>query len=345
MTVFWGTKLALPGPLGTWNYRDVLLSVLDGERWVRFARRLSLGLLAEAQADRAGIEADGAQVRAAAEGYRRLEGLLTVEEMEAWLASQDLPFEEWERYIVRGVLLDQLGPPVLEAAEDLSGSEAFGATFFAEALCSDFLPHARDAFAQMLALAAETGPLSLELGDDASSILARYPWLREVSAERLARVRAVVAAARRRLEAATTDVRVRAAIERRRLDWTRLVCDAFLTSEVQVARELVLCLRHQGHAFLDRADRLPGVDHQLRAFTLEEAPEELRAGLVGVTAGEVAGPFIEGERHTVYWIRERRAPDDDDPEIWARARACVEQSVLKAAHTLGARAEEGAAHG
>lgn len=339
MTVFWGTKRALLGPLDVWTYRDCLLSVLEEPGWAEFARRLSLGLVAETYAAREAIEPDAAAVASAAEVYRRAERLLTVEEMEAWLRSQDLPFEEWERYIVRGVLLDQIGSRIHDTNEavDLSGTERFGDAFFAEALCGNYLPDARDRFAQKLALAAEAGPLQLADGCDAPAILARYPWLREVTEDRLARVRGVIAVANQRLTAATTDARIRALIEQRRLDWTRLTCDVFLASDRQVARELVQCLRHEGERFVERAQHLPNVVHQVREFLLDEAPGAVQVGLLGAGHSEVAGPFVEADRHAVYWIRERRAPDSSDPDIWLRARASVEQSILKTAHTLRAR--------
>ena len=46
MTVFWGTKRALLGPLGVWTYRDIFLSFLDDSSWISFAATLSRGLVA-----------------------------------------------------------------------------------------------------------------------------------------------------------------------------------------------------------------------------------------------------------------------------------------------------------
>ncbi|WP_394820803.1 hypothetical protein [Pendulispora albinea] len=344
MSVFWGTKRALFGPLGVWRYRDVLLSVLDDASWTAFARRLSLGLLAETIAAREGIEPDRESVRAAAEAHRRQERLLTVEELEEWLGSQDLPVEEWHRYIVRGVLRSQLGPALVGCEQDLSSTGRFGDAFFAEALCSRFLPRARDAFTEKLVLAAEGGPLRVAPAPDAPDILQRYPWLREVPEERLSHVRAVLVLAQTRLALATTDLRVRGTIEQRRLDWTRLSCDVFLTSEQAIAREIAACLRQEGEPFVRRAAHLPGLVHQARAFLLEETPAPLRAAMVSACPAAIVGPWPEGERYAVYWVRERHAPRDDDPEIWARGVACVQRSILKAAGAR-ARAEDRALRG
>jgi hypothetical protein len=343
VTVFWGTKRALLGPLGVWTYSDILLSVLDDASWTTFAGTLSRGLTAEEVSERDGIAPDPESLRLDAERYRRAYHLLTVEELDEWLASQHLPIEEWERYLARRVLMSQLPPDRLGPPQDLSSTPRFGDAFFAEALCSLFLPGARDAFRERLLLAAESGRLIEVEAPDAPAIVGRYPWLREVSRESLGRVRSVLVTSQERLKALTTEARVRSVIEQRRLDWVRLVAEVFLASDRAVACEVVRCLRQEGGRFMNRAPRLRNVIQQSRSFLLEETGA-LNEHFVGASPTEIKGPFPDGEHHAVYWIAERHVPDDSDPEIRARAVACVERSILKVAGSV-AREEDRVFHG
>ena len=294
MRPYWGTKQALPGPLGIWNYREILVSVLGDPQWPRFARRLSMGLLAEAQLGERGEDVDEADVRRAAEAYRRTEGLLTAEETEAWLASQDLLAEEWERFLIRGLLLEREGPRLAEQAIDLSSHPVFGEAFFAEAVCSNFLPDARIRFAKLLALAEEGPPLSLPDAQAlADQLDARHPWLEGIAAHDVARVHAVLARAERRLAEGTDDARIASLLQERTLDWTRIECFELRLPSEQVCRELVLCGRRERQPLVPVLARRAGVRARRHAFLLEHAPRFDKGWMAGALTGDVVGPVRE----------------------------------------------------
>lgn len=342
MRPFWGTKQGLPGPLGAWCYREIFVSTLGRPEWPRFARRLSLGLLAEAHLGERGEEVDEEDVRRAAEAFRRAEGLLTAEETEAWLASQDLLVEEWERFLVRRLLLERWGAWLSEQAVDLSGHPLFGEAFFAEAVCSDFLPDARLRFAKLLALAEEGPPL--ELGDGrelARALDARYPWLDGVGAHAAARVQAVLARAERRLAEGTSAARLEAILQDRALDWMRLSCDEVSFDDDRIGRELVLCARRERQPLVPTLARRAGLHARRRSFLLEDAPSSVKGWLLAARPGELVGPVREGRGFRIYQLVERRPPSIDDAELVALARGLVEEQVLDAAWVRHRRREAG----
>lgn len=340
MRPYWGTKQALPGPLGIWNYREIMVSVLGDPQWPSFAQRLSLGLLAEAQLGERGEDVDEADVRRAAEAFRRAEGLLTAEETEAWLTSQDLLAEEWEGFLVRRLLLERWGPSLAEHAVDLSGHPLFAEALFAEAVCSDFLPDARIRFAKLLALAEEGPPLTLPDGQAlADELNARYPWLQGIAGHDVARVHAVLARAQQRLAEGTHDAEIAAMLHERTLDWTRVDGFELRVDSEQVCRELMLCARRERRPLVPTLAQRAGIRPRRRAFLLEDAPSSIKGWLAGAMPGDVVGPVRDGPQWTLYQLAERRAPSADDPQLVALARALLQEQRLDEAWVRHRRRE------
>ncbi|HMJ11771.1 MAG TPA: hypothetical protein VK524_10185 [Polyangiaceae bacterium] len=344
MTPFWGTKQAMPGPLGVWNYREILISTLGGGEWPEFERRLSLGLLAEAHTNECGEGIDDEAVRRAAESYRRAEGLLTVEETEQWLAAQDLSHDDWEQYLVRGLLRARVGVRLTLPAHDLSRHAAFGEAFFGEAVFSDFLPDARARFAKLLALVAEGDPPPLpDSRELARDIALRYPWLGEVSEPSVARVHAVLARAQERIDTGTSAPRMAALIAERELEWTRLECYVVTLPSERIGRELVWCTRSERRPLVPELTRRAGVLARRQAFLLEDAPTPAKGALASAQPGSVVGPVRDGTTWKLYQLVSRRLPALTDADVVRMARINLEQQLLNEAWVRSRRRE--AAHG
>jgi hypothetical protein len=336
VSFFWATATAFAGPWGRWTFGDVLLSVIDTPSWDAFAARLSRGLHAERIARERGIEPDAQALAAASEAFRREGNLLTVEELEAWLASQDLPMRAWESYLVRGVLRAQCHDVIPDDAGDLASSEAFGATFYAEALCSRFLPFARNDFGDHLALAAtEIEELPSAVSPRAAALDTRYPWTQGAAARGLARVEAVLAASAARLSRAADPARIEALMRERALDWTRLEGDVLRVVRRDVAEEALLCLFAGEEPAAVALRARVGL---ASASLLVEDAGPARARLASAVPGRWVGPFEERRGYALYCVRRRIAPNPDDPAIRARAAAILRRREIARAHASSMRA-------
>ncbi len=344
MIPFWGTRESLPGPPRSWSCREIILSVIGEPHWEEFAARLSMGLIAEAMLEDSGREFDQELLQAAAERFRRAEGLLSAEQTQEWLESQDLSAEEWERFLVRRELLRAWGPRLEAQRVDLSSHPSFGDAFFAEALCSDYLPDARFRFSKLLALASqEESPPLPDVELRAAQLDARYPWMGGITARELGGVQVVLDVAEARIAERTSHEKIGAMMLERGLDWTHFDCQVVHLRDPGVADELLLCIHRDREALVPTLAHRAGAEVTRRSFFLQDVPEHVRSRLLGAQAGEVVGPVDEGTGASMLLVERRRAPSLEDEQLVAMARGLLERKILDEAWVGSLR--RGGVHG
>src|SRR5437773_1349344 len=98
---------------------------------------------------------------------------------------------------------------------------------------------------------------------------------------------------------------VRALIAARQLDWMRFTVQTVLAPDVEVAREVTLCVREDGRPIEQVAAAA-----RLRAETiewwLEDVEPAVREALVGAMPGDVLGPLALKEGHLILAVGNKR---------------------------------------
>src|SRR5438034_671077 len=145
-----------------------------------------------------------------------------------------------------------------------------------------------------------------EAGGDATALTPEPP--KDVAQARRERVQMLS-----RLEAAWREFTarnappeaLRALIAARQLDWMRFTVQTVLAPDVEVAREVTLCVREDGRPIEQGAAAA-----RLRAETiewwLEDVEPAVREALVGAMPGDVLGPLALKEGHLILAVGNKR---------------------------------------
>lgn len=115
-------------------------------------------------------------------------------------------------------------------------------------------------------------------------------------------------------------------VRRRALDWIRFELVTVTCASEGAAAEVAALLR-EGTP-VETVLELSGADSESRLLYLEDAPEAAQGWLGGAVAGEVVGP-LPGETTAVWLVKQRWAPDPDEPVIAARARTKIVDEQMR----------------
>jgi hypothetical protein len=300
--------------------RDLLAAGVVSGRWQQLERDLSEGLgLVTAQppsdADIAGVVRD----------FRLERGLLSGEDLKAWLAARGLTFAGLKAVAARALARGAGGTPQPVAAAQVA------AALPAEAICTGALREIGFWLADRLLSAAttrETGvePLALErpsvqrlVFEEARTVAgATSPESGVERAQRLASIAALDEAHGEWEEGGIGTREVTRKLREKQLEWCRFELDELALASpgaaAEAGRQLV-----EGNDPAQVAE-VAGVPLRARSTVLADAPAELARVLTGAVAGDVVGPWIDDSAHVVARVRERRPPDIGDEPSVARAR-------------------------
>jgi hypothetical protein len=265
-------------------------------------RRSRLGLALAARPELKDSLEQGV-VSAAATAFRRKRGLLSAEELDAWLSRWELTVHEWGEHLERTLLVDAFP----EGAEGDVAEEALEEAEYVDAVCSGLLADEANRLATDVALAA------VEAGSEPPRTIEETI--------------AAAAAARR---AATADAGIEREIARRALDWTRLDLDVIELEDEGAAREAAMCVRLDGRRLAEvAADCRAEVEH-LSAY-VSDLEEWAQPHLLAAQAGELVGPVEDGGCYVIFAVNDRTAPASTDPALRERAgTALVERATRRA---------------
>jgi hypothetical protein len=285
------------------------LAFLVGERRFRYADVVET---ARAWGDWARIEAlareGGDPIDADAFRYAR--GLLSGDEMRAWLARWDVGFDQWQRWLAREVPREAV----------------------VEAVCSGELERLTRKLAERAAV-WESCDAAVWDGSGASVRGGSGVAVRDQSGPALrdgvdaavwgAAIEAHYAAWR---EAVVTPPAIERVLSAHRLDWTRVRCVLLRTPDEGVAAEAALCVREDGRDLVAVAGDA-GLERADERLYLSDTP--LGPRLIGARVGELVGPLAVGGELVLALVTEREAPSPEDPEIRARAREAVADRAVE----------------
>ncbi len=321
---------ALSGAEYTWG--DVALAAVLRGDWRAVAARARQGARLLAREDGPeGPTLPDDEVESAANAFRYERDLVTAEETEAWLARWDLDLGDWMEWVVSDLLRrrDREGPPSFEPVPEPSKSAVH-----AEAVCSGALERFARRLAEAAAAAARldeeagNGPPESEEPAPAATDLEDLPFEPppEGFGPRLLDLARLERACRRSRESAVRPEDVEAIVRAHQTGWLRVRALVLSLRSEDAAREALLSIRDDGRA-VEEVARDAAADVRPETFTLESVDEGLRDHLLAARAGSWVGPFPCGDAWNLLHVEEKVLPSASDPEVAARAEACLRESA------------------
>lgn len=311
-------------------WSDVVLAAMRWGNWAEVEDAAACGLACQRRAEVEAIALDPAARAKAGAAFRYARGLVTADEMTAWLAGWGLTVDDWLSWIDRDVLRARWAAAATDfVARFPIGEHEIAAAAWPEGVCSGALARLGRALAgraaAWAALTEQGGPDGCHASPQIDvSVLAEVAQdalggrLASGGRERLAHLAAVDAAFETFRARAITPKAIESVIAGRRLDWIRLSLEMARFGAEEAAREAACCVREDGAALADVA-RAAGASLTEGGVLLGETPSDLRAHLLGAEAGQLLGPVaIDGETVLVL-VRDKALPDASQPEVRQRA--------------------------
>lgn len=299
--------------------RDLLAAGIVSGSWQQLEAELAEGLglvAAERPAD--------AEVNDELKAFRLQGGLLSGEDMRAWLRARGLTLGAVKAYAARAVARRGGG-----VAAPVTGGEVT-AEVAAEAICSGTLRDVGWWLADRMLSAkltdANVDPVPLDerriqqlVFEEARSVAgaaACEPGL--LRAERLAWIAALDDAHSRWQQSVTSSGAVDRVLHERELDWCGFELDELRLNSPGAAAEAARQLAEGTDP--RKVATTAGIPVITDHFLLVDAPPALARQLAGAVAGDVAGPWTDGDEHVVVRVRSRTAPHGGDEQLLVRAR-------------------------
>lgn len=299
--------------------RDLLAAGVVSGRWQQLERDLSDGLgLVAAQPP------PDAEVTEELRAFRVERGLLSAEDLRAWMQERGLAFAAVKAAAAHAVARRHGGTPQAVTATQVS------AALPAEAICTGILREIglwlADRILSTAVRRADEEPVALErtpiqrlVFEEASTVAGGVSP--ESGVERAGRLGWIAALddAHREWEAGVVGApEVLRRLREQELEWCRFELDELRLDSAGAAAEAARQLAEG----IDPGQiaTVAGVPLTSESVVLADAHPELARALVGAVAGDVAGPWSDGDAQLVARVRERRVPDPGDEQIVARAR-------------------------
>jgi hypothetical protein len=288
----------------TFSWGDVVAAARHWGTWVVVERRAREGIACRLRAEHEGDPLDGADVDRVAAAFRYERGLLSADELRAWLARWELTQPHWLEYLRRSLLRErwskELGALLVRypVAQD-----EVDASVPTEAVCSGALEREASRLAERIAVADAVA------GDAAADLPQVDDWFARFCA------------------AMASPHAIEREIHAQHVDWLALECRWMSHSEEDVVREAALCVREDRRDLVEVAAEA-GAQTGVQRTYLESAEPGLRAQLLGARPGDVVGPLAVGGGFQLIEVLDKRAPSAEDPEIRNRAvNAIVRRAV------------------
>lgn len=322
------------------TWRDVMLFTHRLGRWAPLLQGITDGLVCVRHAEaRSDDDADGdleEAVDSAAAEFRYDRELITADETEAWLAERGVTAADWLASIRREVLRSRFADllPELRRGDSPSRREIESAvrvdlscTRLGQQLASVCAEHAAAAAVAGLprdsvAPTALAGPLPAGL--DIEYAQGRLPLI-EWILQGVARFR----------QQAITEEAVGREVRQHKMEWVRLECRTVAFPDLVQAREAALCMREDHLDFDDVATSARREVAQAR-FYVEDLDQTLQPLLLSAMPGDIIGPTLIGESHTLFHVLSKTLPAESDPELRVRAAERLLTRALAKAGREGA---------
>ncbi len=229
--------------------------------------------------------------------FRTARRLTAADDFKAWMAQRALSLDDVADHLERAM--------ATPGEERGAGAGAEG--LYAELVCTGVLDLWMVALGRRLACLADA-PVAPEVEVDAAGPpvpLEPDAWRRLQQAEHLGRERE---------EVSLTDVRVRRLLETRKLELIRVELDVMEVDDVDVARELRLCLVIDQEEVASVVERSGARSGRSAAFNAE-LPRELQREILAAVSGDVIGPITTGTGARVLRVAKKSLPSVADPVV------------------------------
>lgn len=285
----------------TYRWTDVLDAATTRGVWAALQRQTVAGVACARRHAASGEALDRAALDDSARRFRQSRGLLSGDEMRAWLERWGLGVADLREHLVRAHLLERWFQVLDETIDHYPVDEdQLAAALWPEAVCSGLLVSSAKALANDVALALEAG---------------EGPG--EIAGSRIPRIVAI--ADRARLDPQSEDAIMRE-VAANRLDWHRVAGESLELPSLDAAREAALMLREDGLALADVAERSGGELHWFQLYLFEVTDDEAVA-LLGAQKGDVIGPRARDGRFVIDVVQKSVPPDPADPDVRGKAIA------------------------
>ena len=231
--------------------------------------------------------------------FRYARGLVSGDDLKAWLAAWGLSTDDWRGYLRRQVS----GAPESSAGERFASDSSPDVAVGVDAICTGFMERAAHRLAEDAALAERAGAETTDLAN-------------------------LLAAAELERARPADDGEVERELRRHTVDWTQYALELLEVASEDMAKEAVLGITLDGQSISEIAS-LSGGRSTRSTSLLADAPAELTPHLQSARAGEVVGPIRLASGYAVLLVHERTSPDHEDVELRARAEALVAARALE----------------
>jgi hypothetical protein len=283
----------------------------------------------------AGTPVAQAAIEAAAAEFRYARGLVSADEMRAWLDGWGLSAREWMDWVRRDHARTMAARTIDEVTAQHSPAPgelvaALPITF----VCSELADRFGRDLAERAAVHAVEGlnDRAVECSHvetaDALELLSAFGALSvERVRERIAVIGQFDDALAPFRHAALTPAAVRRELDARRLDWIRVDYRTVIFASEHAAREASWCVRRDGLDLDEVVARAGAILRTDRSY-LCDVDGALRTGLLGARAGELIGPTRENGCFVLHYVDFKELPSLDDPEMRRRVEDHVLQKAL-----------------
>jgi hypothetical protein len=258
------------------------------------ARDVRMGVAALRELEPQGVALDDDEIEAARREFRYARGLLSGDDLAAWLDQRGVALPEWQAYLERRIARGRVPNPA--SASEVTQNEV-DAYMWPEAVFSGRLGELAETLARLLAIAPEK---PLEALEESFASFCRD---------------------------AISDRAVAHEIEVHRLEWIRLDYETVAFDDEDAAHEASFCVRSDGDSLETVAGRAGEVLEQ-RVDWLEGMEPELASKLLAARPGDLVGPLPAEGRLRLALLRAKIPPSPDDDAVRERAAdAVVERTV------------------
>jgi len=252
-----------------------------------------MGVAALRELEPDGIALDDDEIEAARREFRYARGLLSGDDLAAWLDLRGVTLSEWQAYLERRIARGRVPNP---ASAEVTQSEV-DAYMWPEAVFSGRLGELAETLARLLAIAPEKPLEALEESFES--------FCRD----------------------AISDRAVAHEIEVHRLEWIRLDYETVAFDDEDAAHEASFCVRSDGDSLGTVAGRAGEVLEQ-RVDWLEGMEPGLASKLLAARPGDLVGPLPADGRLRLAVLRAKIPPSPHDDAVRERAAdAVVERAV------------------
>ena len=319
-------------------WEDVLLAAIRRGDWPGLEGRVQEELAALRWQRETGTPATQASIETAAAEFRYARGLVSADEMRAWLRDWGLSVAEWMDWVRRdhartlaSSALDAITVDYAPTSAEIAG--ALPTTFICSEIAADF---ARELAERAAVSTVErwNGGTAERNSIGATDTLEVLSCFGSVTTERLHERGAVVGQLDDALapvrQAVLTPGALHRELDAHHLDWIRVEYRSVAFANEHAAREASWCVRSDGLG-LDEVAARAGATISTGSRFLCDVDGELRTTLLGARAGELIGPSRENDCFVLYAIDLKQLPSLEDPEMRQRVEDQVVQRALASA--------------